>query len=158
LSDTEQVYGGIQKIISGGQTGADMGGLLAARELGMKTGGFAPQGWLTENGPQEVLLRSFGLVECAVEGYAPRTRRNIEISDGTLLVGRFQAGGSKLTYEIAIQLKKPLFHAATLGDLDAFQNWLERHRIQTLNVAGNRESQTPGIAEFTRTFLLGALR
>ena len=53
-----------EKIISGGQTGADMGALLAARELGIPTGGVAPKGWLTENGPQEELLRNFGLIEC----------------------------------------------------------------------------------------------
>ncbi|HME98544.1 MAG TPA: putative molybdenum carrier protein, partial [Terriglobia bacterium] len=59
----------MKKIISGGQTGADMGGLLAARELGIETGGMAPKGWLTENGPEEVLLRSFGLSECEEEGF-----------------------------------------------------------------------------------------
>lgn len=36
------------KIISGGQTGADMGGLEAAREYGFPTGGYAPKGWMTE--------------------------------------------------------------------------------------------------------------
>ena len=36
------------KIISGGQTGADMGGLLAAKDLGIRTGGWMPKGWLTE--------------------------------------------------------------------------------------------------------------
>ena len=52
----------LTKIISGGQTGADMGALLAARDLGMESGGVAPKGWRTEDGPQETLLLSFGLI------------------------------------------------------------------------------------------------
>ena len=144
-----------------------MGGLLAAREKGIETGGFAPHAWLTEDGPKEVLLRSFGLTECQTEGYPARTRQNIETSDGTLLVGPYRTGGSLLTYEIATDMKKPLFHVACSSPpdmhhdpqrIEEFRYWLERYQIQTLNVAGNRESTTPRIAEFTRTFLLSALQ
>jgi hypothetical protein len=35
-------------IISGGQTGADQGGLFAAEILKIKTGGYAPKGYRTE--------------------------------------------------------------------------------------------------------------
>jgi Circularly permutated YpsA SLOG family len=157
----------LRKIVSGGQTGADMGGLLAAREIGLASGGVAPQGWLTETGPQEVLLRGFGLVECSEPGYPARTRANVALSDGTFLVGSIGEGGSRLTYEIAKQLNKPFFHVAYSGVPDAnpdpqriseFREWLERDGIRTLNVAGNRESENPGIAEFTRRFLLDASR
>jgi Circularly permutated YpsA SLOG family len=155
----------VKKIISGGQTGADMGGLTAGRELGIPTGGVAPKGWFTENGPQEELLRSFGLTECEEEGFPARTRRNVRDASGTLLVGEHRTGGSKLTRHSAVQLKKPLFllsfpNVAELddGQIEKFQNWLRQHQIQVLNVAGNRESQSPGIAEFTRLFLLRALR
>ena len=149
----------LKKIISGGQTGADMGGLLAARELGIETGGMAPKGWLTENGPEEVLLRSFGLSECEEEGFPARTRRNVADSSGTLLVGEYETGGSRLTFEVATQLNRPLFLVAfgNFGNVQDFQRWLEEHQIQVLNVAGNRESESPGIAEFTRQFLLKAL-
>src|SRR5262249_42900875 len=149
----------LKKIISGGQTGADMGGLLAARELGIETGGIAPKGWLTENGPEEAMLRSFGLSECEEEGFPARTRRNVADSSGTFLVGPYEAGGSRLTFQVATQLNKPLFLVA-FGNFDNvhdFQRWLEEQEIQVLNVAGNRESQSLGIAEFTRQFLLKAL-
>jgi hypothetical protein len=36
------------KIISGGQTGADQGGLEGARLLGIQTGGTAPYNWMTD--------------------------------------------------------------------------------------------------------------
>jgi hypothetical protein len=155
------------KIVSGGQTGADMGALLAARKLDIASGGFAPRGWLTEDGAQEKLLRGLGLIECEEDGYPARTRRNVESSDGTLLIGQHQSGGSHLTYEIAKQLKKPLFLVAFRRSTDVkaddarieeFHYWLERYNIQVLNVAGNRESETPGIAEFTSCFLEIALR
>lgn len=39
---------GLASVISGGQTGADFGALLAARDCGIETGGWAPKGWLRE--------------------------------------------------------------------------------------------------------------
>ena len=38
-------------VISGGQTGVDQAALRAARTAGIPTGGFAPLGWSTEDGP-----------------------------------------------------------------------------------------------------------
>jgi hypothetical protein len=146
----------LRKIISGGQTGADMGALLSARELGIESGGVAPKGWLTENGPQEAQLRSFGLLECEQDGYPART----------LVIGPYRSGGTRLTYETATELHKPLFLVPFPGPPNAppdpvhverFRTWLDRYSIQVLNVAGSRESQTPGIAEFTHTFLVVAL-
>jgi hypothetical protein len=150
-----------RKIISGGQTGADTGGLVAARELGIESGGTAPHGWLTEDGPRESQLRAFGLLECAEDGFPARTRRNLVDSNGTLLVGHYRSGGSRLTYDVARVLSKPLFHISFPERRDRteeFRDWLEKHDVVVLNVAGNRESQSPGIAEFTRDFLVRALR
>jgi hypothetical protein len=150
----------LRKIISGGQTGADAGGLLAARALGIVSGGTAPRGWLTEDGPRERELRDFGLLECEQDGFPARTRRNVADSSGTLLVGQYRTGGSRLTYDVARELGKPLFHISfpKRGDrMDEFRRWLDEHDIVVLNVAGNRESQSPGIAEFTRDFLVKAI-
>jgi hypothetical protein len=103
-------------------------------------------------------------MECEEDGYPARTRRNVAHSDGTVLVGDYLRGGSRLTFEIANELNKPLFpiaypNADTQPDMlvDEFRRWLELHEIGILNVAGNRESQSPGIAEFTRSFLVRAL-
>jgi len=151
------------KIISGGQTGADTGALMAARELGIETGGVVPKGWLTENGAEESTLRSFGLMECEEPGYAPRTRSNVIHSDGTLLLGDDQIGGTRLTAEIARELNKPVFRIASvdLNDrqaIEEFRSWLRRSHINVLNVAGNRESEMTGISELTRIFLIEVLR
>ena len=153
------------RIISGGQTGADQGGLLAAREMGISTGGTAPQGWLTEAGPQEELLRRFGLVEGEQPGYDTRTRANVLEADGTVIFGSYATGGSALTARLARNAGKPFFDVAfpkPKGKQDAdevaeFREWLAENEIRTLNVAGNRESQNPGLQEFVRKFLIGAL-
>lgn len=155
----------LKRVISGGQTGADQGGLMAGRELGIPTGGIAPKGWLTEHGPEEAVLRNFGLVECGEEGYSARTRANIVDSDGTLLVGPCRDGGSALTLEFARTLDKPLFQVAYAqgnviepAQIKEFRDWLQRSNIHILNVAGSRESDNPGIQEFTQAFLRLGMR
>src|SRR4051812_38794183 len=50
-------------VISGGQTGADIGALRAAKALGIATGGYAPLGWRTETGERPSLGIDYGLVE-----------------------------------------------------------------------------------------------
>ena len=118
-----------------------------------------------ESIPQEALLRSFGLVECAESGYSARTHNNVLHADGTLLVGQYRSGGSGFTARIAREAGKPLFHLAYVPNLgivpnermEEFRYWLERYNIHILNVAGNRESNSPGIQELTRSFLLAAL-
>jgi hypothetical protein len=45
-----------------------------------------------------------------------------------------------------------------ITSLEEFRSWMDHHRIEVLNVAGNRESEKPGIAEFTRALLVNALR
>lgn len=153
----------IKRIISGGQTGADLGGLYAASTLNIPTGGWACKGWLTEDGPQQELLQSFGLTQAAREGYPYRTELNVEHSEGTLLFGDPASPGSKLTMELCERKKcnKPLFIVNWAGGKDkadtiwdgkdeGFQRawvlrWIKQWGIETLNVAGNRESVMPGI-------------
>jgi hypothetical protein len=108
------------------------------------------------------VLRGYGLVECAEDGYPARTRRNVIESDGTVIVSQYRAGGSRLTFELANQFQKPLFLVdfpkSDLARVQEFRGWLEEFEIQTLNVAGNRESESPGIEEYTHRFLIAALR
>jgi hypothetical protein len=53
----------IERVISGGQAGADQGGLRSARACGIATGGWAPCDWLPEAGPTP-WLANWGLAEC----------------------------------------------------------------------------------------------
>ena len=144
------------RIISGGQTGADQGGLLAARELSIPSGGTAPKEWWTETGSDEQLLRSFGLVECSEPGYEARTRKNVLDSDGTLLVGSYATGGSAMTAKIANEAGKPFFHECSEQDAqrnrrrsnDKFQNlkpdnFVNQRGAATANKQQNEKRQVP---------------
>ncbi len=99
------------KVISGGQTGADMGGLIGAKALGLPTSGIAAAGWMTENGANPK-LQDYGLIEgekgaSIKETYAKRTIANIKESDGTIILGDINSTGSKLTLDIAKEQNKP---------------------------------------------------
>ena len=153
----------IEKIISGGQTGADQGGLEAGKELGLQTGGTAPFGWKTENGPQPALLRdTYNLVSNLSSSYPARTRLNVLNSDGTITFGDFYSPGSKLTIKYCGSLLKPLYRVCRedipIFEKKDFLNWLGKYDVKILNVAGNRESKNPGIQERVKAFLIETLK
>jgi len=145
----------VKKIISGGQTGADKGGLLAGVLLNLETGGTAPPGFMTERGPNYA-LKSLGLVEGEPDSkvYPKRTRENVKNSNGTLLMGDIRSPGSKLTLRLCKEMLKPSIVNPTPKEL---REWIATNRIETLNVAGNRESKTPGIQDQTIELLCGTL-
>ena len=64
----------IAKIVSGGQTGADRGGLDAAIAAGVPHGGWCPRGRRAEDG---VIPAVYRLVETSSADYAVRTERNV---------------------------------------------------------------------------------
>jgi len=142
----------LHKIISGGQTGADMGGLLAAKELDLETGGTAPKNFMTEESSNWELKTIYGLV--ARGNYAQRTYHNVNNSDATVVFGDITTPGTKLTIRLCNELMKPLRINPPTKSLLVF---LEDHQIQVLNVAGNRESKDPGIEERVKEFLVEAL-
>lgn len=136
----------LKKIISGGQTGADMAGLMAGRALKIPTGGTAPKFWMTENGSKEKFLQGLGLVE-GPTGYKERTRMNVRDADATVIFGITSSAGTKLTIRYAQMQGKLLTKNPTAAVL---RNWIKVNDIQILNVAGNRESKNSGIG--TRAF------
>jgi hypothetical protein len=151
----------VRIIISGGQTGADQGGLAAGIDLGLKVGGWAPKGYRTEKGSQPVLAQ-LGLKQHASESYLPRTDANVQTADGTLVFGNASSSGSKTTISATACFGKPVFVQAwrsgePVPNPTAFRAWLVQHKIEVLNVAGNRESIQPGIAVAVRTFVKEAL-
>lgn len=132
----------IEKIVSGGQTGADRAGLEAAAFCRIPTGGWAAKGWMTQtyDGYQipDSSLVLFGLKEYASAGYPSRTKANVRDSDGTVWFGFQGSGGGKLTCNTARRLGKPLIVNPTATELS---EWVTVHEIKILNVAGNRLSE-----------------
>lgn len=138
----------IQKIISGGQTGADRAALDVAIKHNIHYGGWVPKGRKTEDGP---LPEMYQLQEMPTGSYSARTEKNILDSDGTLIVSHGKlTGGSALTKDFAQKHSKPWIHINFMatGFPDARQNiieWIDANRIQILNVAGARASKDPDI-------------
>jgi hypothetical protein len=151
----------LEKVISGGQTGADQAGLRAARECGIATGGFAPRGWKTEHGPRQELLLEYGLEECSGEGYKARTWANVAVADATIRIASdFSSRGERCTRNAIDHFKKPFVDIAfwslqpDQADIDVVAGWLNGHQVKILNVAGNCESHCPGIYRAATDFLI----
>lgn len=141
----------VPTIISGGQTGVDRAALDVALEWGLPCGGFCPRGRLAEDGP---LDDRYPLTETPSADYAQRTEWNVAHSDATLILHRGRPrGGTALTVRLAIACGKPtrLVDLAQEVDPRPVADWARAFRV--LNVAGPRESQSPGIYEAAREFL-----
>ncbi|MEM6778610.1 MAG: putative molybdenum carrier protein [Planctomycetota bacterium] len=146
------------KIISGGQTGVDRGALDAAIELGIVHGGFCPAGRLAEDG---MIPEQYDLTEIRSRHYPDRTEKNIVESDATLVLFEdVLRGGTALTRRLCRRLHVP-YEAIDLrrdDALHALHDWLHHVRPSVLNVAGPRESHSPGIAETARQLLIATFR
>lgn len=136
-------YAGLEKIISGGQTGADKAGLVAARMLNITTGGLAPKNYKTEAGSDKDLKDVFGLDQDTVEGYQHRTEENVKSADATVIFAERVSAGSTLTARYCVKLEKPFI---VMPLADQLVKFLEENNVKTLNVSGNRESVSPGIS------------
>jgi len=146
-------------IVSGGQTGADRGALDFAIEHGYTHGGWAPQGREAEDGK---IPWKYQLLELDHGGYRQRTRRNVEDSDGTLIINSGDLdGGTLATQVFAQRLNKPhlvvqLDHGVSAEVVALVLEWVYRHKIKTLNIAGPRETKRLGIYRLTRELLAEA--
>ena len=147
------------KIISGGQCGADQGALRAAKAAGVETGGWAPKGWLTEDGPAP-WLAEYGLKESRLREYPHRTQMNVQEATAILWFGNPHSPGGRLTHRLADETPSvvgtfTVIDQSTPADV---VDWLvgfifPGEDAVTLLVAGNRESGSPGIGERVEKFV-----
>ena len=143
----------IEKVVSGGQTGVDRAALDIALKLGVPCGGWCPRGRRAEDGP---LKEIYPLQETPSSDYPQRTRWNVRDSDGTVVLYRGSlSGGSALTAELAKEHNKPCLVIDLGKDSlpEILLDWVKRYNIRTLNVAGTRESGSPGIYNEACQFL-----
>jgi len=149
----------IRKLISGGQTGADSCIIRVGSRLGIPIGGLVPRGWQTEQGTNPA-LREFGFTESSCSDYAARTRKNVENSDATLIfANRVDSDGTALTVDHAEKIGRPFLVVDPFDPtaVETIASWLQATHPQVLNVAGNRESVAPGIAEQSEQVLHAVL-
>ena len=133
----------ISKIISGGQTGVDRAALDAAISLGFKHGGFCPKGRIAEDG---IIPIEYKMDEMDTVAYSARTMKNVQCSDGTLIIrkGEITAGTALMEQYCNIE-KKPSLKVNILDECEEirlnFNTWLKINTISILNIAGPRESE-----------------
>ena len=144
------------KIVSGGQTGVDRAALDAAMKYHVECGGWCPEGRLDECGriPEKYPVR-----ELPNGGFAERTAANVRDSDATVIFhcGELRAG-SEYTLQCCSDYKRPrvLLDAQIIAPQEAgkvIKYFVERVKIDTLNVAGPRESDWPGGYDYAFTAL-----
>jgi len=141
----------ITKIVSGGQTGADRGGLDPAIELGILHGGWCPKGRQAEDG---CIPDQYNLDEISSLNYVVRTEQNVIDSDATIIFTYGKpTGGSKKTVEFAKKHHRPHLHVDIESEEDIDNNvtdirtWLKSLKVAVLNIAGSGESEAQGIQE-----------
>lgn len=135
----------VRKIISGGQTGVDRAALDFAISVGLPHGGKVPRGFAAEDGTID-RERYPGLVETPVAEPEFRTEQNVQDSDGTLVITDGSPDrGTVVTIRRANELRKPhlvvdLSRLSLPSAIADVREFVRRHRIDVLNVAGPRES------------------
>ena len=165
-------------VISGGQAGADIGGLLSARRYGFVTGGKAPKGFWSEPGGVATpeLLKELGLEEDTSglrlgEALVERSKKNVDSADGTIAflppgksvgtsktIGYAQTGmwrhyipdyaGDVYKPHVVVKWDDPIEYA-----VESIVNFLKDNNVKTLNIAGSRESVIPGMQKRTEEIM-----
>lgn len=153
----------ITRIVSGGQTGADRGGLEAAIHCDLPHGGWCPKGRKAEDGPipAQYLLR-----EMPTADYLARTEANVADSDCTVIFayGALE-GGSRKTADYAKRHNKPWLHVNLMSKpnrqqtVQAIVEWLQEccPKDCVLNVAGQRASKAPSIAGVVKAWMVDVI-
>jgi hypothetical protein len=159
----------LTKVVSGGQTGVDRGALDAALVAGFPCGGWCPPDREAEDGPiaarypltplpgediGELRIQQSGASAArtarqVAERYRARTLKNVQDSDGTvILCSGTLSGGTLLTQKLCVREKKPLIvvdskRMTALRAADCVCRFVEETDIQVLNVAGPKLSGWP---------------
>lgn len=145
-------------IISGGQTGADLMALKAAKICGLNTSGWVPKGWSKK---KEILCQRYNLKELSVSGFPVRSMRNVDDSDVTIAfrhqfspgtdstihycnTGVWGAPRCCMNMDSEIKIHRPclVIYSVRNVDLNAEQivNFIREHKALIVNVAGHRRN------------------
>ena len=155
------------KIISGAQNGADIAGLWAAKLFGIETGGYAPKGFITLNGPKPEMEKTFGIIEHQKLGYRDRTIANLTQSNLTIILSEKMSAGTKLTLNQSIKNSIPCYlirldpseldKSISTEAVTEIVNIINKHNVLGLeefiiNIAGNSTNNSARAFEFAFKF------
>jgi hypothetical protein len=176
----------IERVITGGQTGADQAGWRAAKSAGIETGGWMPKGFRTEGRVNHTGFLTadeshpefadlYGAREHPSKEYPPRTRANVILGcvliwfgdpksrGGRLTLNTARERGIAFTYEVEHQGSEWQPEHVARHVANAFDQ-VARHfpRVpasdRSIMIAGNRESSAPGIGEWVERYLAEVFR
>ena len=134
------------KITSGGQTGVDRAALDVALRQRIESGGWCPAGRLDEFGR---IPDRYPLKELENGGLTERTFQNVKDSDGTVVIYSSKlSGGTEQTVKFCVEQRRPheLIDSSSVSIEKAahlIAGFVRQNKIDTLNVAGPRQSEWP---------------
>ena len=145
----------LEKMISGGETGANQATWRAATAFGVPTGGWVPKGFLTEDGPHPEFAEQYGAAELPTDSEPARIEQNVQGADATLWFGRTTTSGAHATAAACLAFGRPYMPVYPGASFEPahIAAWIVENKIKTLNVAGNREHEEPGISDRVEHFL-----
>ncbi|WP_165071973.1 YpsA SLOG family protein [Paludisphaera rhizosphaerae] len=149
----------LERVVSGGQTGVDQAALRAAKAAGLATGGWMPLGFLTEDGRRPDMADAYGMKAARTPDSPTRTRMNAKDSSATIWLGPTGCAGWVATAAAVRRYGRPMLvvePGVTTPRMVA--DFLTANRVRTLNIAGPRESTSPGIGERAEAFLARLFR
>ncbi len=149
----------VTTISSGGQSGVDRAALDVALQLNLACRGWCPRGRLSEQGQ---IPNRYPLKETPSADPTQRTKWNVRDADATLILAAgVLAGGTPLARDCAVRQEKPHLvvdpTGASIAVATEISEWLDAREIRILNVAGPRESASPGIYDAAAKLLRAVL-
>ena len=145
----------LEKIISGGRAGAERAACRAARMFGVSSGGWMPGGFSTGDAPHPEAAEDCVAEELPAVSTTDRTALNVQAADATLWFGVTTTLGAQETVGACYRFAKPcmVVYPGASFEPGHVADWIGETRIGTLNVAGNREEDEPGIGDRVERFL-----
>ncbi len=146
----------IEKLVSGGLSGAERSAMDFAAAHGIPHGGWCPRARAGEDG---FIQKRYNLKETPSSGYLQRTEWNVRGSEGTVIfsVGDELTGASARVKEFTQAYGKPCLHLKRdqppATQAQRLLDFVHEHNILALNVAGSSASKEPHIGEFVNEVL-----
>jgi len=138
-------------IYSGCQDGIDILALQIAKELGYKTGGFAPSKFYTKTGNHSEYAELYNVKELKFGTYKQRTHKNVEKTDATILIIKYiNSPGTICALKAIEKYNKPYFiiNVDFLdGMVDKCVEWVKEGKYTIINFAGHSNDTCKGITE-----------
>jgi hypothetical protein len=143
----------IEKIVTGGQAGAEQEAWSAARRAGIATGGYMPRGFATEDGPKPRLGALYGAIEFPLDE-PTRFRANLRRADALLWLGDPLSEDGRSAIAACRELGKPFLTAEPgTTPVSDVVSWLIVFEVRTLTIAASPASRAPELGSRVGRFL-----